>query len=338
MSKVFSFCLSLLLLSSCLDVIEFELPQDRKVLVIDAQFDADSTFHSVFISLSKSFDNLESQESLGAPGARVVLKENNNQEFEFQDNGGGVYTLGPLNLKEDFGYELIINYNQNVYISDVEFVRKSIPIKDITFDYEEEIVNNTAGNIISRNFIRIKVSSSIEEDQFVRYRVQGTYQFNERGSPSNLNPLICFVPENIDANNNIIASGENQNDGELFNLPVIERSVDYKFRHNYCFTIFQQSISKKAYQFWDIVKDEFERTGDIFETPPAELKGNISSDTDSEVIGLFSIINSSTAQILIGPEDVGFPPARCTFRDEFESCRNCLVIPQSTLLKPSCFE
>ncbi len=331
--------ISVLCMSACVDVIDFDTPDAERIVTIDASITAWEPVHTVLLSNSGRFDIIEGPADLAIVGGTVFVTDGQGQRFDFDELIEGEYVNTSLIPVAGGSYQLTVEIDGEVYQSNFETMPQAVPVSELSFDYFSRDLNNTAGNLVQGEFVRVKASSNIRAGEYLRYRVDGTYQYNERASPRNLNPQFCYVDETVDINLNVIANGSDFTQGIINNLEILEYGVDYKFNQNYCFTVTQGSINEAAYTFWRAAADEFGRTGDIFETPPSQLRGNVFGSGDSEnVIGVFQLINESSAQLLINTSEVGFPRSNCSFRDEFESCTNCLVLNRSTLIKPLCFE
>ena len=331
--------ISLFYAASCVDVIDFDTPEAKRIVTIDASIISGESVHTVLLSNSGRFDIIEGPADLAIIGGTVFVTDDQGRRFDFNELQDGVYINSSLVPVTGGRYQLTVEIDGEVYQSDFETMPQVVPVSELSFDFFSRDLNNSAGNLVQGEFVRVKASSNIQAGEYLRYRVDGTYQYNERASPRNLNPQFCYVDETIDINLNVIANGNDFSQGFINNLEILELEVDYKFNQNYCFTVIQGSINEAAYTFWRAAADEFDRTGDIFETPPSQLRGNVfSSGESNNVIGVFQLINESRAQLLINTSEVGFPRSNCSFRDEFESCTNCLVLNRSTLTKPSCFD
>ena len=212
-----------------------------------------------------------------------------------------------------------------------------VPFDVIDHVQRVETFNNTLGNIESEEIVALRSTVNLPnqgEGIFLRYRASGIYQFDE--APS-LNDKICYVPEKIDFNQLTIINGAELNEGFLNQQEFLTKRVDGKFASNYCFTLVQVSMTANEYNFWAAIDNEFERTGDIFEAPPAKINGNILNDdpAQNDILGLFSLTVSDTANYVITGTDAGFPPAPCARRPP-GPCFNCLQIQNATTQKPDC--
>ena len=248
-----------------------------------------------------------------------------------------------LDFTEGSSYELHINYKGTRYISEVETYQPSLPIKDLKTVLTIENEQNAANNTIKTNYVNLLLDTDLssEEQIYLKYRVSGTYAFKELVTALDFDPAVCYINEIIDFDNISIASNSNLTPENIRSHPIIKKAVDHRFAFNYCMKVYQDRISENAYAFWKLVENEYSRTGDIFEKPPGIIRGNIieQEDTNTPVIGLFSIISVDSLNHLISPGDVNFPDGTCgRYGNLPASCLNCLLINKSSLIVPECFQ
>lgn len=76
-----------------------------------------------------------------------------------------------------------------------------------------------------------------------------------------------------------------------------------RFRTRYMVVIHQLSISREAHAFFDLLNKQLSIEGDIFDPPPATIRGNmINLDHGEEnVIGYFYVSNVSIDTVFISP-------------------------------------
>ena len=233
--------------------------------------------------------------------------------------------------------------NGKTYQSKPEEILPIISAESLDFEVNTVERVNDAGNFVNSTEVTVKVNTffpSSEDGSFLRWTTFGIYEYAEIGSQGNLNPQICYVTEDIDFDNVSVASSEAIEGDFLQQQPVITRVVDFRFTARYCFNVIQQSITESAYDFWSGVGAEFERSGNIFETPPGKIRGNIfnTADESEEVLGYFSAAAVDTINILIEGKEAGNPTPQCRpFPRGPESCTNCLLIDNSTRTKPACW-
>jgi hypothetical protein len=108
----------------------------------------------------------------------------------------------------------------------------------------------------------------------------------------------------------------------------------------YAFTVTQQRISEREYNFWKQADQLINVDGTLFDLPPGTIKSNLFNvDNPNEVIpGYFSVVSKTRKIAFVSPFDIGYQPKTiCTTipnRPNPDQCGNCLVIFNSTLEKP----
>lgn len=333
----------LIAMVSCIDQIPITVDENKnEYLIIDAQLSDANKSHQINLKINGP-ESTDFQADIPVDDAEIKVIENGAIEYEFLNSGQGRYINQNLEIREGNTYLLRLRYRGILYESTQEQVLPSIPIAEISTLVTTETENNAAGNLVALNFVNIFVNADlpIDENVYLKYRVQGIYTYNENATQSNLNPKICYVNEIIDLDNIVTVKGEEILDGVLRNQQVLRKTSDYRFSQNYCLTVIQERISRESYDFWKLVENEYTRTGDIFENPPGVLRGNISEKESTEVsaIGLFSVSSTASMKMLITPAMAGNPRSECSGRpsNRPSRCINCQSIFGSSLIKPDCF-
>ena len=333
-----------LCLFSCIDVIDLKTDGTEEILIIEGFVYNGNTPPTVKIRKSASFSSGPDGVEQPVSGAIVTLMELNAESVQLTESELGVYTTDQFIGIIGKEYQLRIEADGNTYESLVERMPPVIPNIRLGWNRREETITNELGNVATQSILILEADANLppqENGAFLRYRVKGDYEFRERASSTNLNDITCFVKEEIDFNNLSLVDGRLINDGQLVNQPIMERIIDTKFAYNYCFTVIQQSISKNSFNFWVSIENEFERTGDIFEAPPAKIKGNIQNTqgTKNDVIGLFSAVTTDTSKLLVSGIELGNPRIPCrSFGTVPSACFDCLIINNSSIEKPECFQ
>lgn len=162
-------------------------------------------------------------------------------------------------------------------------------------------------------------------------------------NPFNTPPLLCIVfgfpdPERIPLIN-----------GDLLNRPggksiqiVAKRLVAQSFLSRNFFIVRQLSISKVAFEYWRMVRELVNNTGSVFDSPPAQVRGNLYHVNDSEevVLGYFEVAKSKVSRIYTTFAVPFFLEKVCEYdpkrrRDQYlPSCLSCNVFLNSHMFFP----
>jgi len=333
------------LFPTCLDEIDLAAPAATPILTVSGNIYSAPGPYSIFLTESAEF----SAGATGIPdvvsGATVKIMDDQGNEEILQEFENGEYRTAANGIRGTVGrsYQIELQVNGKTYQSRPEEMLPVISAESLDFEVNTGERLNDAGNFVNSTEVTVKVNTFFppsESGSFLRWTTFGVYEYAEIGSQGNLNPQICYITEDIDFDNVSVASSEVIEGDFLQQQPVITRVVDFRFTARYCFNVVQQSITESAYNFWSAVGAEFERSGNIFETPPGKIRGNIfnTADEREEVLGYFSAAAVDTINILIEGKEVGNPIPQCRpFPRGPESCTNCLLIDNSTRTKPACW-
>jgi len=344
--KLSFLCLITFLFSTCLDEIDLNLPASTALLTVSGNIYSSPGPYSIFLTESAQF----APGSIGIPdavvGATVKIMDDQGNEEILQEFEDGEYRTAANGIRGTVGrsYQIELAVNGKTYQSKPEEMLPVNSAESLDFEVNTGERVNEAGNFVSSTAVTIMVNTFFpnnDNGSFLKWSAFGVYEYWEIASSSNLNAEICYVTEKIDFDNVSVASSEQIEGDFLQKQRVISKEIDFRFSSRYCFNVIQQSITKAAYDFWSAVGSEFERSGNIFETPPGKIRGNIFNvaDENEEVLGFFSASAVDTISILLSKNDVGNPPPQCQpFPRGPESCSNCLLLNNSTKTKPACWQ
>lgn len=99
---------------------------------------------------------------------------------------------------------------------------------------------------------------------------------------------------------------DNLFDGNSIHQPIV--LIPFFSGTKYLVTIEQQSLTKSAYDFWELVDEQNNNVGSVFDTPPARIRGNLYNVTnpDDVVLGYFGASDFSKGHIILDRN--GVPP------------------------------
>ncbi len=344
MKKLFLLSIAILFicLYSCVEEIDLDIDTDEQFVVVDGFISDRLDEYEVRISTSAIIgvgnDNIFDDVS----GAQVSVIDENGTSVMFQEaeEVPGTYR-GTLQVNPNIAYEVRIEMPDGEIIrSEPARAPESPSIDSITFEVLVEEELNSAGNLVTNDFIDIFVNTTVTDQSkpFLRWRVSGQYEFKEV-FPGALDQLRCYISNNLDLNNIIIFGTDDLNSNVLTDQFLVRTSIDDRFNTLYCFHVDQFSISEQEYNYWTNVLKLTDLDGGIFDPPPGALSNNLFSETnpDNNVFGYFSVSAVSEQRLFIGPSQIGFTPGtECrSFRFTTPRCSDCTVVIGSTREKPS---
>lgn len=350
MNKIFKsilfLTLTILSFNACLDEIDLDVPSSEPIFTVSGNIYTTPGPYSVFLSTSAQFSAGIEGFTTPISNATVIIRDDKGNEETLTEVVDGEYQTAVNGIQGTVGntYELEVQWNGQVYKSSSETLMPVVSADSLSFEVEDIQRINEAGNFVDATEVSVLLNTSFppsDDGSYLRWTTFGIYEYAEIGSSGNLNPDVCYVTEDIDFDNVVVASSNDIQGNYLQSQKVITRDVNFKFTDAYCFNVVQHSITASAYEFWSAVAAEFERSGNIFETPPATLRGNIYNPSDESelVLGYFGVSATDTIKILVLGPEVGNPSPQCVpFPPGPPPCYDCLLLPNSTYAEPECWQ
>lgn len=273
MKKIFFLIISILIITSCEEVIDVDLASDTGRLVIDARVERiyntpeDEIINEVFVNLSLTtsfYDNIPNYIN----NAEVTLTDLSSNTIYNLENvtDSGLYSISPSSnfvIQNDTEYLLTVIYNSETYQAS-EVLNVSVPIDNVfQFKASEEI--------IEPEDVAVNVTYTDIEDEENYY----VFGFNNMNFLATDDEFIL--------------------DGEPFNFDYF-----YEDPPTETLTIFLYGSDKRTNNFVESIEELAEGGGNgPFSTVPYEVKGNIVniSNTENYPYGYFRVNEVYFAQI-----------------------------------------
>jgi hypothetical protein len=246
----FSILLLMVLITSCTDVIDVDVPEAKPRLVVEASLDWEQgtagNVQTILLSLSTPYFDSESINYVA--GAEVKVTNNNTSEvFNFLDNNNGSYATTNFVPIVGDEYSLEIVYNNETYTA----VETLMPVTGINSVYQSKDQG------FNKDFLEVNVTfddpAGIENFYLLKFKQQGNF----------LPELVYISDEFTDGNEmHVFYEKEEFKAGDVVEINLY-------------------GISKQYYNFIRLLIDQ-SSDGGPFATIPAELKGNCSNQTTPE--------------------------------------------------------
>ena len=328
---------------SCIDEIDLDIFSDERSVVINGLITDKGGESTITVALSPILgignDNILDPIS----GARVTLKNSQNEGIIYSESleKPGEYSANlNVDVNETYHVEVVLPDGDRIVSEPQTFPQKSPEIENLDFDLVNVETISESGNVAEREIVELyATTSTLQENTFLRWRVKGEYQFVERAFGL-LNPRNCYVKENIDFNNIVIAESSDFSDRKINNLPIVSTAFNSRFHIVYLFNVFQYSIHPEEYEYWQQVDKLINIDGTLFDPPPGLIFGNLKNETNpnENVQGYFSVVSESFERLFAVPSRKGFfIDSDCFSRPNApnpERCVDCTSILNSTLERP----
>lgn len=345
------------LLSGCLDEISFDSSENQlENLAIQGKLiKGTPSIVSVSITRIAPFSGLDSP--MPVETASASLLDENENAVDLMASGPGLFQLeipegqAGFVVQEGHAYRIrVVAGSGAVYESELEpLLPVPHPVSmDIELVSRDEI--NEAGNIVANPYLQFFINTPLSaanssQKSFLKWETEGCYRFIETTPNSPAFPKTCYNKEAVNLGKVKIFNGPANGSGSLSSrLLLVETSQDYRFSQGYYLTVYQQSLSEGAFEYWDQARQIVERSGSFFEPAPGKIRGNIrnTDNPQEEVFGYFYATVQDTFRLRVRPEDAYYPSPFClsSFADGERNavCYDCLLRPNSSLEKPDYWE
>lgn len=336
-------CLLLILVSGCIDPVNFKFNEQVEHLVVEARFTNSPEENYVRLMISQPYELPYNKFEENA----VVYVSNEEGEyipFYYAEAGyyypveGGYGTIGHT-------YTLHIERDGEIYQSSPVKLLEPVAIDSIYFEYDEQYV--VVKGMREKKFmpgykVLIDYSDPGGETNFYRWSYQNLYEvhtqpwdYQERGCLGCPRPApksccaVCWVneaEEMFTVSNDRLSNGKKVVRRSLFFIPF-EKYLNVKYK----LSLYQHSITEEAYKFFQAIEEQSGSTGTVFDPPPSEIKGNIFNvnDENEQVIGLFDASSVSEKEITILGKDIPHELPKFIYPDD------CLEMENSTTERPA---
>ncbi|WP_109831221.1 DUF4249 domain-containing protein [Reichenbachiella versicolor] len=256
--QYFSFCLLVLMLSACSEEVTVKLPSSENILVVEGRVEFNESLTEQSINLSILGDFYSNKINEPVIDATVwVVEGQSGDTYEFENRNNGLYTNALLVGKVGELYTLHVEWNNEVY----EASEQLLPVASIDSIYSLEVATNTfddGGDKIAIDFSDPKGIAN--------------YYFWENYQDGELN----VVPDPGAKFNYILP--DVYFDGQKIEGYVTNEEMVIELGQP--ITVKQIGISKTVYDYYYLLFDQAGRTGTLFDTPPAPVRGNIKNLTN----------------------------------------------------------
>ncbi len=272
MKNYIYFVLLTLILGSCTDVIDVDVEDGGKRLVIEASilWEKGTSGQEQLIKLSESTTYFANEQSIPVEGATVKVKnEDSGEVYEFTDLGGGDYYINNFVPVAYNNYSLDVSYNDKSYSAEEQL----IPVPDFTK------IEQSTDDGFSDEWIEITSYFIDPEDEENYYLAS----FDISSKP--LLDLRAFNDEFTNGNERFI------------------RIEDEDLEAGDTVTTVLQGVTKRYHNFMDILIEQSldGGGGGPFQTPPVQLKGNCinPNDANEEVLGYFRLSQYVESSVIV---------------------------------------
>ena len=335
----------LTLIYGCIDPIDLNIREEKRILVVEGYISTGPGPHRIKLSKSAKYGDVFT----------ALIKSEVRADVWIRDNDGNVTILkevspGWYDTPDDWRAELNKSYTLNIitgagthYTSSPETVVPVAPIDSLILQFKK-IPTADPAKFIPGVEVFARFQDPPDSRDFYIWRNNGTYiiktypelftiidPFTGERIPAPKDCCaVCWINElNADFSVRIL-NDKNSNGTINTELAAFIPDNGLRFYSKYRAVIQQLSISSEAHAFFALLNKQLSIDGDIFDPPPATIRGNmINLDRQEEnVIGYFHASDVSIDTVFI----------KRTVLDDFQIARkipdDCRVLPGSTVFVP----
>ncbi len=313
------FALTGILTNSCIDQIDLNVDRVKPILVVEGSITTQPGPHIIKISSSARYGSYFDGKITEVSNAIVLIRDQKNIVTILANKGFGEYTT-PAGFRAVVGnsYTLQIKVADKTYYSTPELVTKVPEIDSLIIAYKK-LPSTDPLDFASGVEVYSQWRDPGNETNYYMWQSSGTYQIETHPEDHEVfdlilsrmvpDPLdccaICWIDEfNTDKSIKILR--DNDSNGNLTtNLAAFVTDNGKRYMDKYFITVEQHSISEEAFLFFKLLNNQLSIDGDIFDPPPATIRGNMINleNPDESVIGYFRASDVAVKSIFI-PRDI----------------------------------
>jgi hypothetical protein len=333
----------------CKDPYELIGPGLKRNLIVDGGI-SDSP-DPQYIRLSTTIEARRSPEPL--TGAQITLSDDSGQSEQLLDLNDGRYLFRRTTLSPHVGalYSLNIQLaNGKHYQSTASaYMGLTQATDEVSFEIVKDQIVSSEGIPIDNTNVKIYLNTNLPKESgtaYLRWAIDEVYTIKPTCAPFAIEcPPWCFIYQDVSNANITLVKTTDFRQPRLERVLLQTRNVDFTFMIRHYFNVTQYSMSEQAYQYWKKVQFLTQRTGSLFDPPPALVTGNIVNvdDPKEPVFGFFEV---SAARLIRLPIDRGYIPVDITncewspfyyAGNPYSYCTNPYAIKGSTIERPEWF-
>lgn len=350
-AQVLCLLLVAMMTTTCLDEIDLAqglpLPEgivvSGRMLVGEDFIEAEVILEELF-----RFENSNRPDQVVTATVSVVNSEGQSMPLSFRN---GVY-FGQLPVNDpsfraedgmSFTVDVLTQDGAN-YFSEPEVLAPSLPVGEAFAERTEVEIMDLVGNSTFVPAMEYKINTPLRypngEPAFLRWLMTEVYQLTDEDLDEiTLEPKVCYVPLPF-------AGLEVKVIGNIGGVDAVEgfslgkNAIDFAYGEGNYMVIRQESISERAFTYFDQVSQIASRDLSIFEAPGGPILGNIRSSDDaiSNVYGYFYVARPSVARVPVTPAEADNPVSGCPLLSDMppptNRCTDCLIVRNASTTRP----
>lgn len=338
------FILIAFVVSACIERIEFDAKAPQQLTVIEGNISNAPPPYSVKLSRGIPL-GIDSLVSSPIEGASIKLFDDRGNSEQFYETTPGNYVTGGV-IQGVVGHSYYIQVTTpsgNTLVSEPERIEPVGEIENIRYEYEARTIMTSFGETEANVFnVFVDANAGTNAEAYVRWKYTGTYKvITYPELHYTWNPPYTPYKDPFPCSGYILVPGPEGSGGLLLqvddctcctcyakhyeskpqlsdtqliqgnqfkNIKVGEVPItNATFYEKYMVEVEQMSLSKNAFNFFKLIRDQKENASSIFQPPSSEIRSNFSSsNTNERIAGYFWATAINKKVIFIYPEAVPY--------------------------------
>ena len=287
---------------ACIKEVQPQLRNVKPFLVVEGSVSTDSVPYEVRLTYSGMIELANSiPDEFIESEAVVTIKDDAGNSTLLSYRGNGYYTSTDSTFVgvEDRSYHVDVKLKDGRnYVSIPEKIPAAVPIDSVTAKFIPDF------SLDHPAYFRAYVNSTdpAGEENFYKWEFYSYTRRQTLGVGCGFNCVIFEYCLQKNSENELHIRSDADINGNAILDVGIGNSYIYTYGVQYI-DVAQISMTKNAFQFWNIYKEQTTRTGDILDPLPALIRGNIYNVNDANefALGFFSARNIFRKRLVINP-------------------------------------
>ena len=347
--------LVILLIASCIDRIDFEVPAGTSdSVVVEGRVIKGANESYVEIAVSRLFDfSQESRRPITLK--KVTLFDTNSNEMELETSVPGYYRVvldetTPIQAEVGMGYSMRMELlDGRIFDSTIEMMNSAPDPIGLNLEIVQDIVENETGSF--RMVDRLALSIDTEFDPTsgggLFWEIFNIFRITDSPIDEGIEMKTCYLTQPANVNEIFVLDASLVNGTEVRDFPLRRAPIDFRFGEGLYYEVHQYSLGRESFQYWRAIDALSEREGNMFDGPVGEVPTNMTNinDPDDSIFGYFFAAEDKVTRVRVPLELIGNPGPHCPpdgpARAEaggaclWGVCCDCIADPTASLEQPS---
>lgn len=358
------------IVDACVDRIDFKIPPAELQIVVEGMITDEPGPYTVRVSKGLGLD-ADSLSPSPITGAQVTLFDDAMAKEELTEVNPGEYrSHGAIQGQVGHAYHIrLYTEDGRLFESEPDTIKPVGKVEAIRYEYEARTIQKPFGEVAADVFnIYLDSEAGEGRDNLVRWRYTGTYkavthpELHElwlQGDKYFKDPRPCsgYVVEprlgggqltqirectcctcwvNLFEEEPLLSDQQLISAGKFKHIKIAEVPINgNSFQDKFLVRVEQMSLTRKAFEFFRLVRAQKEGAASLFQPPSGAIRGNVHPvNSNGAVVGIFWATSVSQRSLFLTPGDVPYVPPPPVF--VADGCTT--YFPNSTTIKPSFWE